>query len=218
MCDCHPVDNPYQIKLHSPTSCFDEKEINDFCQLTLLPFLSSLHHRFLHTHLSNDNRFNKSYGNSSIFVFLSHYWTDPQNQCSHSCEIIDGENVMRNYPSVTMVEQVPCSICLVQFSRRKVQIYLDGILSLQLLFSFQGTQSEDSARLEMRLLRTSAHQQNQQTGKWNRIPFKMFLTLRKNSGAIDPSKNSGVVLVISNSLPQQTWYLLLLLAPMATLV
>ena len=61
-----------------------------------------------------------------------------------------------------------CPICLVQFSRRKVQIYLDGILSLQLLFSFQGTQSEDSARLEMRLLRTSAHQQNQQnrqTGK-----------------------------------------------------
>ena len=106
MCDCHPVDNPYQIKLHSPTSCFDEKEINDFCQLTLLPFLSSLHHRFLLTHLSNDNRFNKSYGKSSIFVFLSHYWTDPQNQCSHSCEIIDGENVMRNYPSVTMVEQV----------------------------------------------------------------------------------------------------------------
>ena len=142
MCDCHPVDNPYQIKLHSPTSCFDEKEINDFCQLTLLPFLSSLHHRFLHTHLSNDNRFNKSYGNSSIFVFLSHYWTDPQNQCSHSCEIIDGENVMRNYPSLTMVEQVLapyvssnfldgkfrfiwmgfclCSFCLV-FRERKVK-------------------------------------------------------------------------------------------------
>ena len=166
MCDCHPVDNPYQIKLHSPTSCFDEKEINDFCQLTLLPFLSSLHHRFLHTHLSNDNRFNKSYGNSSIFVFLSHYWTDPQNQCSHSCEIIDGENVMRNYPSVTMVEQVPPPYVSSNFLDGKFRFI--SILSLQLLFSFQGTQSEDSARLEMRLLRTSAHQQNQQnqqTGK-----------------------------------------------------
>ena len=55
------------------------------------------------THLllvsNNDDRFNKSYGNCSIFVFLSHYWTgNPKSMLSFLCEIIDGENVMRNYP------------------------------------------------------------------------------------------------------------------------
>ena len=44
----------------------------------------------------------------------------------------------------------------------------------------------------------------------------MFLSLRENARAIDPSKTSGVVLVISNTLPQQTRYLLL--AALATLV
>ena len=74
---------PYQIDLHSH-SCYDAKKSMIF--LTHPPFLAKLSgtsYRFLFIHLS-DNRFNKSYGNCSIFVFLSHHWTGIQNQCFYS--------------------------------------------------------------------------------------------------------------------------------------
>ena len=96
-------DRPYQTKLHSH-SCYDAKKSMIFVSTDPEPSLSnsSVHHRFLFMHLllsDDDDRFNKSYGNCSIFVFLSHYWTgNPKSMLSFLCEIIDGENVMRNYP------------------------------------------------------------------------------------------------------------------------
>ena len=94
-------DRPYQTKLHSH-SCYDAKKSMVFVNWPRAPpSNSSLPHRFLFAHLlsDDDDRFNKSYGNCSIFVFLSHYWPgNPKSMLSFLCEIIDGENVMRNYP------------------------------------------------------------------------------------------------------------------------
>ena len=105
--DDDPNGEPCQAKLLSHSCCGDAKKSMIFVNWPRDPppsiqFLYAIDSTSF-THLlvvsNNDDRFNKSYGNCSIFVFLSHYWTgNPKSMLSFLCEIIDGENVMRNNP------------------------------------------------------------------------------------------------------------------------